>query len=91
MGIKKLNELFRDLGLNIFGNISVDYIKGYRLPIDASGWIYSRMSVCHKSVIFNMVDPLLPPNRKQTLEDTAKMMINFIIIDVTGLIFCFLL
>lgn len=79
MGIKKLNELFRDLGLNIFGSISIDYLKGYRLPIDASGWIYSRMSVCHKGVIFNMVDPLLVPNRKQTLEDTAKMMINFVI------------
>ena len=79
MGIQDINSLLRKHCPEVFVNISIDNIRGHRLAVDSSGWFYSRMSICHKSYIYGMVDPLGPIDRKQILDETVKMLLAFII------------
>src|SRR5579864_3167453 len=79
MGIKNLNKFIEEHCPNAFGRISIDSLSGYRLSIDASLWLYTRMKAISKTIIFAMNDPLEPINRKLIMKALCKALVNFII------------
>lgn len=79
MGIKSVNDILKTYVPECFQTIPLVMLHNHGVAIDASTFIYARMSIALGKVVMNMPDPLENIDRQAVIQGTLQLIVSFLI------------
>ena len=77
MGIEGINNFLKKKGIVFSALVPLKIFSGFRVAIDAYGWIHRYGAIAHKNFVRRMTDPLGEIDTKIITNDLVQMFLNF--------------